>query len=132
MFTEKIQPRFSETNAAGHIGFVALPVWFEKGIESVYRLFVPDLAPDQWTLIVVKFELECMAEIHHTDEVIIKTLVQRIGNSSFSLVQTLEQATNISARAETTLVYFDYQEKKAMPIPESLKKQLAVHQVHSD
>ncbi|MBF0289322.1 MAG: acyl-CoA thioesterase [SAR324 cluster bacterium] len=130
MFIEKIQPRFSETNAAGHIGFVALPAWFEKGIESVYRMFVPNLAPQEWTLIVVKFELECLVEIHHTEEVTIETMVKSIGNSSFSLVQTLNQAGNLSARAGTTLVYFDYQEKKALPIPDDLRKKLVLHLFH--
>jgi acyl-CoA thioester hydrolase len=127
MFKETIQPRFSETNAVGHIGFTVLPVWFEKAIESIYRIFVPDLAPDQWTLIVVKFEMECLEEIDHLHEVTIETVVKGIGGSSFRLSQLLAQKGKTAARAETTLVYFDYKEKKAMPLDNGLRMILERH-----
>ena len=127
MFVEKIHPRFSETNAAGHVGFTALPVWFEKALDSVYRLFMPSLEPAAWNLIVVKFELQCLAEIDHINDVTIETVVRRLGNSSFSLSQSLEQAEQIKARAETTLVHFDYAAKKALPLGEPVRAMLEQH-----
>jgi acyl-CoA thioester hydrolase len=127
MFKETIQPRFSETNAVGHIGFTVLPVWFEKAAESIYRIFVPDLAPDQWSLIVAKFEMECMEEIDHLYEVRIETVVKGIGGSSFRLVQSLVQRGKTAACAEMTLVYFDYKEKKAMPLDNGLRIALEQH-----
>ncbi|MCB1763182.1 MAG: acyl-CoA thioesterase [Gammaproteobacteria bacterium] len=127
MFRETIQPRFSETNAVGHVGFTVLPAWFEKAMESVYRLFVPDLASERWNLIVVKFEMECLAEIGHRQEVTIETQVEKIGGSSFRLGQALIQNGKIAARAETTLVYFDYREKKALPLDDRLRAALQQH-----
>lgn len=127
MFKETIQPRFSETNAVGHIGFTVLPVWFEKAVEAIYRIFIPDLAPDQWTLIVVKFEMECLEEIDHLHKVTIETVVKEIGGSSFRLSQSLTQKGKTAARAEMTLVYFDYKEKKAMPLDNGLRMALERH-----
>jgi len=127
MFMETIHPRFSEANVAGHIGFIVLPVWFEKASEKVYRIFVPDLKFDKCGPVVVRFGMECLREINHTQEVTIKTEVQQIGNSSFSLIQHLEQDKEISAIARTTLVYFDYKHKKALSIHETLRAALEEH-----
>ena len=127
MLKEIIQPRFSETNAVGHIGFTVLPAWFEKAMEAVYRVFVPDLAPNQWNLIVVKFEMECLEEIDHLSDVNIETVVKKIGGSSFGLGQSRVQNGKTVARAQTTLVYFDYKEKKTMPLDGGMRMALERH-----
>ena len=127
MFVEKIQPRLSETNLAGHIGYVVLPAWFEQANEKIYRLFIPELGKKKWSLIVVKFELECLAEIFHDNKVTIETRVQKIGNSSFSLSQTLRKDGETAAKARTKMVYFDYQKKKSQVIPKALRQLLVEH-----
>ncbi len=127
MFIETIYPRLSETNVAGHIGCVVLPVWFDKASEKVYQIIVPDLNFDTGGPVVVGFSMECLREINHIQEVIIKTEIQQIGNSSISLIQHLEQDKEISAIARTTLVYFDYKHKKTLPIHETLRTALEEH-----
>ena len=127
MFTEVISPRFSEMNPAAHIGFTVLPTWFEKAAEEVYRIFMPELDPKAWSLIVAKFELECLAEIHHGREVVIQTSIARIGTASFVLSQVLLQGDQPAARAETTMVHFDYQVRKSLPLNDALRKALSLH-----
>ena len=127
MFVETIQPRLSEMNPAGHIGYVVLPVWFEQANEKIYRLFNPELDPGKWSLIVVKFEMECLAEIFHDNTVTIETRVQKIGNASFSLSQTLLKDGETAAKARTKMVYFDYQQKKSRVIPKALRQLLIAH-----
>ena len=127
MFLETIQPRFSETNAVGHVGFTVLPVWFEKALDGVYRLFMPNLEPQQWTLIVVRFDMACLAEINHVEPVSIETKVHKIGRSSFSLRQQLRQDGELAATADTTLVHFDYATRKAQPIEDSARTLLEAH-----
>lgn len=127
MFTEVIQPRFSEMNPAGHIGFTVLPAWFEKAAEEVYRIFMPDLDHKSWSIIVAKFEMECLAEIHHGEEVVIETSISRIGNASFVLSQSLLQGKKVAARAETTMVHFDYKAGKSRPVTNAQKEALSSH-----
>ena len=127
MFVETIHPRFSETNAVGHIGFTVLPVWFEKALDGVYRVFMPHLDPAQWTLIVVNFDMACLAEINHVCEVRIETSVHKIGNSSFSVVQHLQQDGKLAARAQTTLVHFDYAAQETQRINDKARAALAQH-----
>ncbi len=127
MFTETIQPRFSETNAAGHIGFTVLPAWFEKGLESVYRILIPELDPERWAVIVARFDMEFLAEISHLHDVTIETTVQQIGRSSCVVVQTLKQDGRLAARARATLVHFDYVAKKSRPIEGEARAALEAH-----
>lgn len=127
MFIEKIQPRLSEMNPAGHIGYVVLPVWFEQANEKIYRLFNPELDPEKWSLIVVKFEMECLTEIFHDNAVTIETRVEKIGNSSFTISQTLKKNEKTAAKARTKMVYFDYQKKRSQAIPKTLRQLLVEH-----
>ena len=127
MSIETIHPRFSEANVAGHIGFTVLPAWFEKAAEKVYKIFMPELKPDESVPVMVKFEMECLKEINHIQDVIIETEVQQIGNSSFSLIQHLKQNRTISAIAKTTFVYFNYKHKKALLISDELRAALEKH-----
>ncbi|MCP3870321.1 MAG: acyl-CoA thioesterase [Gammaproteobacteria bacterium] len=96
-------------------------------MESIYRLFIPDLAPERWNLIVVKFEMECLEEIDHLHEVTVETAVKRIGGSSFRLKRSLSQKGKCAARAETTLVSFDYKEKKSLTLDGGMRKALEQH-----
>lgn len=127
MFTEIISPRFSEMNPAAHIGFTVLPTWFEKAAEEIYRIFMPELDPKAWSLIVAKFELECLAEIHHGKEVVIHTSIGRIGTASFVLSQVLFQAEQVAAKAKTTMVHFDYGTGKSTPVSDAHRKVLSLH-----
>lgn len=127
MFVDTIHPRFSETNAAGHIGFTVLPAWFEKALEGIYRLFMPSLDPKQWTLIVVRFEMECLAEINHFEDVSITTEIRRIGNSSLTTLQTLNQGGRTKARADTVLVCFDYAAHRSQSIGPGVRDALGGH-----
>ena len=56
MFSEKMMPHFSDTDALGHINNTKPPVWFEGGREPVFKLFIPDLDLKNWQLIIAKIE----------------------------------------------------------------------------
>lgn len=130
MFVEKIQPRFSEMNPAGHIGFTVLPAWFEQAAEKVYRIFMPDLDKESWSIIVAKFAMECLAEIHHGQEISIETSIKKIGNSSFIVYQELVQNQKTAAKAEITMVRYNYSMGKSWPLTDEQKKVLSSHGSH--
>ena len=43
MFTDTINPRFSETDALGHINNNTYGIWFEAARDSIYKIFIPSL-----------------------------------------------------------------------------------------
>jgi len=87
MYIETIQPRFAETDALGHINNATLPVWFEQCRTPIFRIFVPSLEPKAWNLILAKVEVEYTAELFYGKDVVIKTGLKAIGNSSLQVYQ---------------------------------------------
>ncbi|MBC7185133.1 MAG: acyl-CoA thioesterase, partial [Marinobacter sp.] len=62
MFHLELEPRFSDTDALGHISNTTLPVWFEQARTPVFRIFHPTLEADTWPLIIARLEIDLMAQ----------------------------------------------------------------------
>lgn len=127
MFTEVIQPRFSETDALGHINNTVIPNWFEKAREPLFRMFTPDLDPQKWQLIIARIEVDFKAEIFYTSDVTIKTWLEKIGNSSMTVVQQVWQDEQICAEGRAALIHFDWIKKTPKPIPDDIRTKLSAH-----
>ena len=129
MFHLELEPRFSDTDALGHISNTTLPVWFEQARTPVFRLFHPTLEADTWPLIIARLEVDLLAQSYWHIPVRIKTGIGKIGNSSFHVVQEALQDGKQIARGVAVLIHFDYETEKALPIPEDIKARLAEHVV---
>lgn len=127
MFTEIITPRFAETDALGHINNTAIPVWLEQARAPVFRLFIPDLDPKKWRLIVAKIEVSFLQEIVYGHTVEVRTYVEKIGNSSFQVGQEVHQRGQCCAKGSSVLVHFNYATKKSEPIPAEIRAALEGH-----
>jgi acyl-CoA thioester hydrolase len=131
-FEHRIEPRFSETDALGHISNTILPVWFEDARQPVFKLFTPTLDIKTWPLILARFEVDFTAQIFYGHEVLIKTGFSRLGNSSLEVYQEAWQRGQRTARGRTTLVHFDYQAQQAKPIAGELRESLSRYMVSPD
>ncbi|MBB3168670.1 acyl-CoA thioesterase [Simiduia aestuariiviva] len=124
LFEKVIAPRFSETDALGHVSNTTLPVWFEDARQPVFELFTPTLDVNNWPLILARFEVDFTAQLFYGKDVLIKTGLSRLGNSSLEVYQEAWQADILAAKGRTTLVHFDYTTQKAKPIDDLLRQQL--------
>ncbi|MCF7519683.1 thioesterase family protein [Pseudoalteromonas sp. L21] len=127
MFTEKISPRFSETDVLGHINNTVLPVWFEAARVPIFKFFTPDLNPHDWKLIIAKVEVSFVGELFYGHEVEIKTSVEHIGSSSFVVRQEAWQQGTCCAVGKTVLVRYDFNNKCSQKLDEDEKTTLAAH-----
>lgn len=127
MFIEKVMPRFSETDALGHINNTVLPVWFEASRAPIFRFFTPDLNPHDWKLIIAKVEVSFVGELFYGHEVTIKTSVEHVGTSSFVLRQEAHQQGNCCAVGKTVLVRYDFAAKAKQSLLVSEKSSLNEH-----
>jgi acyl-CoA thioester hydrolase len=127
MLSLKLDPRFVETDALGHINNTVLPAWFEQARTPIFRLFTPDLDVNKWVLILAKIEVEYKKELFYAKEVEIKTFVERVGNSSFEVYQEAWQDGELGASGRATLVHFDHQAKCSRPIDAEIRMQLEAH-----
>lgn len=127
MFVNKIWPRFSETDALGHVNNTSLPVWFEESRTPLFKIFVPDLAPKNWNLILAKIDVEFVRELFYGEEVEVRSYLERIGNSSFVVLQEAWQSGELCARGRATLVHFNHLSKKSEPLPDHIRDALSGH-----
>lgn len=129
MFSLEIEPRFSDTDALGHISNTSLPVWFEQGRTPIFRMFHPSLEVGTWPLIIARLEVDLMAQSYWHMPVEIRTGVGKIGNTSFHVIQEAWQNGKQIARGKCVLIHFDYEQEKSLPIPSEVRSKLEEHQV---
>jgi acyl-CoA thioester hydrolase len=127
MFHLELEPRFSDTDALGHISNTTLPVWFEQARTPVFRIFHPTLEVETWPLIIARLEIDLMAQSYWHIPVTIKTGIGKIGNSSFHVIQEAWQGDKQIARGVAVLIHFDYETEKALPIPDGIRAKLSEH-----
>lgn len=127
MFSEVIQPRFSETDALGHINNTVFAVWFEGARTAVFRIFTPELNLKQWPLIIARVTIDYHAQTQYGEPVEIRTFIGRLGSSSFDVYQEAWQNGVKCASGTTVMVQFDYQQQQAVPLTTEQKTTLAAH-----
>lgn len=131
MFKYSVEPRFSETDALGHINNTVIPQWFEQGRLPIFKLFNPDLSLAKWNLILKKMDVDFVAQIFLFSPVEIRTAIRSIGNTSFTVYQEVWQKDQLVARGESVMVHFDYEQQVKAPIPATVREQLEQHMVES-
>lgn len=127
MFHYEVEPRFSDTDALGHISNTVYPVWFEQARTPVFRIFHPSLTPKGWPLILARLEIDLKAQCYWAAPVEIRSGIGKIGNSSFEVIQEARQNGVLVARGVTVLIHFDYETQKSVQIPEGIRNELTGH-----
>lgn len=127
MFTYQVEPRFSETDALGHINNTVVPVWFEQGRTPIFQLFNPDLALNKWNLILKKMDVDFVAQIYLYSPVEIRTSLSAVGNTSMTIHQEVWQKDQLVAQGDCVMVHFDYEQQAKAPIPREVKEKLLQH-----
>jgi acyl-CoA thioester hydrolase len=127
MFETRLQPRFYETDAFGHINNTTVAGWFETAREPLFRLLTPVLDAQSLPLILARIEIDFVAQLYYGSEVLVTTAIEKIGNSSFVVMHQAYQGSVLAARGRAVQVYFDHSTQKSMPLPEPFRQQLAVH-----
>jgi acyl-CoA thioester hydrolase len=117
-------PRFSDTDALGHINNSSYFNWMEDARRPIFEMFVPDLNPKNWNLIIARIELDFMAQGDYKEQTLVTTEVEKIGNSSFNLIHKIWQKDQLICQGKAILVYFDYQKNQSQTLPSLLRTKL--------
>jgi acyl-CoA thioester hydrolase len=127
MFKAIITPRFSDTDALGHINNTNAPIWFEGARDPIFRLFMPDLSIQEWQLIIAKMDVSYHGQLFYGQDIEVRTFISRIGGASFDVYQELWQHGEKCVSGTAAMVHFDYQTQKSQKIPDDIKAQLTLH-----
>ncbi len=127
MWTNTLQPRFSETDALGHVNNTVLPVWFEDSRTPLFELFCPGMDVNNWHLIIAKIDVEFLAEIYFGKAVEIRTFMTKIGSSSMVVGHEAWQEGKLAAKGSAVMIHFDHVTKSSKPIPDETREILNQH-----
>ncbi|WP_057830422.1 acyl-CoA thioesterase [Colwellia sp. TT2012] len=131
MFSEKMMPHFSDTDALGHINNTKPPVWFEGARAAIFKFFTPDLDPKKWQLIIAKIEVSYHGQLFYGQEIEIKTYISRIGGASFDVYQELWQHGEKCVSGTATMIHYDYKAQNSKKITDDIRAQLAEHLIEN-
>jgi len=116
------QPRATEINFAGHVSNTVLPVWYEEALQDFLRQQVSKVVSPY---MVVRMDQLFKREMFHGTDVVVKTSVQKIGNTSFTLFQETWQNNTKAAEATTVLVNVSDTKNRPVSLTEELCKFLS-------
>ena len=127
MFTIVVMPRFYETDAFGHVNNTVVAGWFETAREPIFRIFTQEMDIRKLSLILARVEIDFVAQIRYGHEVTLRTAIEKIGNSSFTVPHEAWQTGICTARGRAVQVYFDFEAQKTGRLPDGFRVQLAEH-----
>jgi acyl-CoA thioester hydrolase len=131
MLITLIEPRFSDTDALGHISNTAFPVWFEESRVKIFKVFHPTLDVKTWPLIIARTEIDFLAQSYWGSEVTVKTYISKLGNSSCTILHEAWQKNKMVAKGLAIMIYFDYKLNQSVTIPHDIREQLTVYMQNS-
>ena len=87
MYLTVIEPRVSETDGVGHINNTTIPIWLEAGRNKLFKLFNPDDTFHDWKMIILKTNVEYVAQIYFGKDVEVKTWVKKNRQFQFRAIR---------------------------------------------
>lgn len=124
----EVYVRFSETDAAGHVNNTSYFLYMEEARTKFFNELgyghhesLPGL-----NLILASTKCDYTAQSYAGQTLKVATTVSNIGNKSFTVEHLIINADSgtIIAKGTATLVSFDFEQQKTMPIPEVVRTNL--------
>ncbi len=115
VFVTTQQLRFCDTDRLGHVNNAVYAVMVEAGRAELMTEAGLHDDPGHG-VVIARLELDFLREMNWPGTIRIETVVQRIGQRSLHLRQTLHQGDTLVARATSVLAVIDTATRRAMPI----------------
>ena len=125
-FTTKYTVLFSDINGANHMGADrVLPITSEAQLRFIKSLgYKNAVLFEDAGLIMVHSEVQYISETDYADELIIDLAVDNMNEKSLDFVYRIFNVNkNLeTARIKTSMLFFDYDEKKVVAIPKGFSE----------
>ena len=125
MLIRTVTPQLCQIDFFRHVNHLAIPTWFELAREPLYRFFAPDMNFDDLSIIMAHLDVDMLRQMFLGHDVEIRTVVSKIGNSSFTVEQEAWQLDQCCARGHVVLVHFDFKAQKPVSLPDNIRSRLA-------
>jgi acyl-CoA thioester hydrolase len=124
LIPHKLEIRFADIDAMGHVNNAVYLTYFEQGrIHYFNQLLGDKMDWNKFGIILARNEIDYLQPIVMKDEIYISAAISEVGNKSFKMKMEVfkkhENQNIVCAQGLVTLVCFDYSAMRSMPIPDT-------------
>jgi len=124
MHEHRIQTRWGDFDALGHVTHSAYPVFFDEARDACLAGLVGGF--EQWPSVIVHSSIDYRREIPRpAAEVLVHTRIAEVGRTSVTFEQELSAGDGVSAACRSVIVAWDGDARAARPITDDERAKLA-------
>lgn len=119
-----IQKRFSDVDSFLHVNNVAQQMYFDIGKMEFYRRVLALDSPEKIRrIITVATQTDYRGQIRMEDEIVLRTMIDRVGQTSMQFFQQLihlqpDGKERICTESRSVMVVFDFERQEKAPVPD--------------
>ena|SRR5215469_15274888 len=123
VFERRVDIRWRDTDALGHINHVVFLTYLEEGRDAFYM----EVLGSDPHYVVARLEIDFHAEIRREDrQVAVRIEVERVGTTSLTTRETiLSPARQVAAEARVVTVRWNANHREPMPFSDDERARLA-------
>lgn len=129
----KVNVRFSETDALGHINNTSYFIYLEEARMKFFEALGLASNVEGWNFLLASTKCDFISQGYFNQLLSVRTYLTKVGTKSCELSHDIlcSQTGETIAKGMAVLVCFNFNEQKSEPIPEMIKEKLVLHLVHS-
>lgn len=129
LFSTEITIQVSDINYGGHVGNERYLLFAqETRMRFLHSIGCSEMRFGPFGLVLVEAGVEYLAELFHGEKIVVSLAIDNVLRSSFDCYYKVETERNgvviTSALIKTSMLCFDYAERKVRSIPEEIKPSL--------
>lgn len=130
-----IQLRFNDADTLGHINNAVYLNFYDLGKTSYFQtIYGGQLLPSDIDVVVAHIDVDFISPVFLTDSVEVQTMVEKIGNKSFTLLQRIvcSDTKLVKCECRTIMVGFDFKKNESKPISDKWREAIARYENQND
>jgi acyl-CoA thioester hydrolase len=120
MIKTKIKVRFEDIDALGHLNNAKFFTYLEEGRIALFEKIRGKFSLDQVDFVVKYLEGNFIEPIYLGSEVTIRVEIEKIGNTSITLKETIWYNNKLCFEGKCVLVFYDFKKGTKKSIPEDV------------
>jgi acyl-CoA thioester hydrolase len=124
MHEYRIQTRWADFDALGHVTHSAYPIFFDEARDACLAERVGGF--DQWPSVIVHSSIDYRREIPRpAPEVLVRTAIAEVGRTSVTFEQEVLAGDEVAATSRSVIVAWDGEARAARPITDDERARLS-------
>lgn len=126
MIRTEIQIRFNDMDPMRRVNNASYSAYLELARLDFCNRYLSVTTLEDIPFVLARVEMDLVSSVLPGDSIYVNTWVSQIGNTSWEFSYEIKnQKTDVLyVKAKTVQVYFDYREKKKLPIPKEFRMSL--------